>query len=65
MKELTKAEEQVMQVLWGLKKGFVNDYFSNNYSANKQGKIDNIKFPLYCLATRNPGKSQERRLLFC
>ena len=25
MKELTKAEEQVMQVLWGLKKGFVND----------------------------------------
>jgi predicted transcriptional regulator len=25
MKELTKAEEQVMQVLWGLEKGFVND----------------------------------------
>ena len=25
MKELTKAEEQVMQVLWQLKKGFVND----------------------------------------
>ena len=25
MKELTKAEEQVMQVLWKLEKGFVND----------------------------------------
>ncbi|MDP2424045.1 MAG: BlaI/MecI/CopY family transcriptional regulator [Bacteroidales bacterium] len=25
MKELTKAEEQVMQVLWKLGKGFVND----------------------------------------
>ena len=25
MKELTKAEEQVMQILWNLKKGFVND----------------------------------------
>jgi BlaI family penicillinase repressor len=25
MKELTKAEEQIMQILWELKKGFVND----------------------------------------
>ena len=25
MKELTKAEEQVMQILWHLNKGFVND----------------------------------------
>ena len=25
MKELTKAEEQVMQILWDIKKGFVND----------------------------------------
>lgn len=25
MQELTKAEEQVMQILWELKKGFVND----------------------------------------
>lgn len=25
MKELTKAEEQIMQILWKLKKGFVND----------------------------------------
>ncbi|HCT30848.1 MAG TPA: CopY family transcriptional repressor [Bacteroidales bacterium] len=25
MKELTKAEEQIMQVLWDIKKGFVND----------------------------------------
>jgi predicted transcriptional regulator len=25
MKELTKAEEQVMQVLWNIEKGFVND----------------------------------------
>ena len=25
MKELTKAEEQLMQILWRLKKGFVND----------------------------------------
>ena len=25
MKQLTKAEEQVMQILWNLKKGFVND----------------------------------------
>jgi len=25
MKELTKAEEQVMQILWELKKGFVKD----------------------------------------
>ena len=25
MKTLTKAEEQVMQVLWGLQKGFLKD----------------------------------------
>ena len=25
MKELTKAEEQIMQVLWDLKKGFIKD----------------------------------------
>jgi predicted transcriptional regulator len=25
MKELTKAEEQVMQILWDIQKGFVND----------------------------------------
>jgi len=25
MKELTKAEEQIMQVLWRLEKGFVKD----------------------------------------
>lgn len=25
MKQLTKAEEQVMQILWDLQKGFVND----------------------------------------
>ena len=25
MKELTKAEDQIMQVLWNLEKGFVND----------------------------------------
>ena len=25
MKELTKAEEQIMQILWQIKKGFVND----------------------------------------
>jgi BlaI family penicillinase repressor len=25
MKELTKGEEQLMQVLWSIKKGFVND----------------------------------------
>ncbi len=25
MKELTKAEEQIMQVLWKLNKGFIND----------------------------------------
>ena len=25
MKELTKAEEQVMQILWKLEKGFVKD----------------------------------------
>ncbi len=25
MKQLTKAEEQVMQILWDLKKGFIND----------------------------------------
>jgi BlaI family transcriptional regulator, penicillinase repressor len=32
MKDLTKAEEQVMQVLWKIKKGFVNDiriHFTN------------------------------------
>ncbi|MBI5325632.1 MAG: BlaI/MecI/CopY family transcriptional regulator [Ignavibacteriae bacterium] len=26
MKELTKAEEQIMQVLWKLKKGFIKDF---------------------------------------
>ena len=25
MKELTKAEEQIMQILWRLEKGFVKD----------------------------------------
>ena len=25
MKELTKAEEQIMQILWKIEKGFVND----------------------------------------
>ena len=25
MKELTKAEDQIMQILWNLEKGFVND----------------------------------------
>ncbi|MCB2219745.1 MAG: BlaI/MecI/CopY family transcriptional regulator [Bacteroidetes bacterium] len=29
MKELTRAEEQVMQVLWKMKKGFVNDILEN------------------------------------
>lgn len=29
MKELTKAEEQIMQILWKLEKGFVNDILSN------------------------------------
>ena len=29
MKELTKAEEQVMQVLWFIGKGFVNDILEN------------------------------------
>jgi len=28
MKKLTKAEEQIMQVLWKLEKGFVNDIMS-------------------------------------
>ncbi len=28
MKELTRAEEQIMQVLWSLEKGFVNDILS-------------------------------------
>ncbi|MDD3739801.1 MAG: BlaI/MecI/CopY family transcriptional regulator [Bacteroidales bacterium] len=28
MKELTKAEEQIMQILWKLEKGFVNDIIS-------------------------------------
>jgi predicted transcriptional regulator len=28
MKELTKAEEQVMQILWKLRKGFVKDIIS-------------------------------------
>lgn len=29
MKELTKAEEQVMQVLWKIEKGFVNDVLNH------------------------------------
>lgn len=29
IKELTKAEEQVMQILWKIKKGFVNDILDN------------------------------------
>ena len=29
MKELTKAEEQIMQILWKLNKGFVNDIMEN------------------------------------
>jgi len=28
MKKLTTAEEQIMQILWGLEKGFVNDIVS-------------------------------------
>ncbi|HSC36512.1 MAG TPA: BlaI/MecI/CopY family transcriptional regulator [Chitinophagaceae bacterium] len=30
MKTLTKAEEQVMQVLWGLQKGFLKDILENS-----------------------------------
>ena len=29
MKELTRAEEQIMQILWKLEKGFVNDILEN------------------------------------
>ncbi|RPH34013.1 MAG: BlaI/MecI/CopY family transcriptional regulator [Bacteroidales bacterium] len=29
MKDLTKAEEQIMHILWGIKKGFVNDIMEN------------------------------------
>jgi len=29
VKELTKAEEQVMQILWRIEKGFVNDILEN------------------------------------
>lgn len=29
MKDLTKAEEQIMHILWGIKKGFVNDIMDN------------------------------------
>ncbi|MBO7493967.1 MAG: BlaI/MecI/CopY family transcriptional regulator, partial [Bacteroidales bacterium] len=29
MKELTKAEEQVMQVLWQIKQGFAADIIAN------------------------------------
>jgi BlaI family penicillinase repressor len=29
MKELTKAEEQVMQILWGIEKGFVKQIISH------------------------------------
>jgi len=29
MKDLTKAEEQIMHILWELKKGFVNDIMEN------------------------------------
>lgn len=29
MKDLTKAEEQIMHILWDIKKGFVNDIMEN------------------------------------
>ena len=29
MKELTKAEEQIMQILWKLDKGFVKDILAS------------------------------------
>ena len=29
MKELTKAEEEIMQILWKIKKGFVKDVIEN------------------------------------
>ena len=29
MKELTKAEEQVMQILWKVKKGFVKEFIDH------------------------------------
>lgn len=29
MKDLTKAEEQIMHILWSIKKGFVNDIMEN------------------------------------
>ena len=29
MKDLTKAEEQIMHILWSIKKGFVNDIMDN------------------------------------
>jgi predicted transcriptional regulator len=30
MKQLTKAEEQVMQILWEIKKGFVKDILAKD-----------------------------------
>ena len=29
MKQLTKVEEQIMQILWKLEKGFINDILEN------------------------------------
>ncbi len=33
MKELTKAEDQIMQILWKLKKAFVNDIIDHPSSS--------------------------------
>ena len=32
MKELTRAEEQIMQILWKLEKGFVKDIIDSSFN---------------------------------
>ena len=42
MKELTKAEEQVMQILWDMEKGFVKDLLEK-FPAFDPGWTEEIK----------------------
>ncbi len=68
MKDLTKAEEQVMQVLWKIEKGFVNDvleHFPNPKPAyNTISTIIRILEKKECVGHTAYGKSHEYYPLF-
>lgn len=51
MKELTKSEEEVMQILWNIKKGFVKDVME--YFAEPKPAYNTVSTIIRILETKN------------